>query len=65
MAPVLAYRPGEVPRIVQLIGFVSGGAPRHGLVHLLSKSAARLGFRWNEGSWRMRWAWTSGPFSAC
>ena len=46
----LAYRPGELPRVMRLILLVSGGAQGHGPVHLLLKSAARLGAHWNEGS---------------
>ena len=44
MRRFLAYRPGDVHRVMRLIGWVSGGAPGHGPVHLLLKSAAGLGF---------------------
>ena len=43
-----ACRPGEVPRVMRLIGYIADGAPGHVPVHLLLQSAA--GFFWNEGS---------------
>ena len=31
----------------RLLEMVSEGSPRHGLIHLLSASAAEIGFRWD------------------
>ena len=42
----LAYRPDESARIGRLLDLVSGGAPGHGPLHLLVRSAAEIGFRW-------------------
>ena len=49
MRRFLAPRSGGVPRVMRLIGSVSGGAPGHRPVHLLLKSAARLGFKLERG----------------
>ena len=46
MRRYLAYRPLEAARIGRLLELVSGGAPGHGPVHLLVKSASSLGFQW-------------------
>ena len=40
----LAYRPGEVPRLFNLIGLVAAGGPGFGPIHLLVDSALVLGF---------------------
>ena len=56
-----AYRSGDVLRIMRLIGLISDGAPGHGLVHLLLKSAAELGCLWSEGLGDGQ-GWTSRPF---
>ena len=42
----LAYRPDETARIGRLLELVSGGAPGHGPLQLLVRSAAKIGFRW-------------------
>ena len=44
----LAYRPGEVARVHQLLDGVAGGCPGHGPVHLLVDSAAEIGFQWDS-----------------
>ena len=41
----LAYRPDESARIGRLLDLVSAGAPGHGPLHLLVRSAAKVGFR--------------------
>ena len=51
MRRVLAYRPGEFPWVTKFIGLISDGALGHGPVHLLLKSAAKVGFLWKERSW--------------
>ena len=48
------------PWVMLLTGLNSDGALGHGPVHLLLKSAANLGFHWNEGSWR----WDSLVFTS-
>ena len=42
----LAYRPDESARVGRLPELVTGGAPGHGPLHLLVRSAAKIGFRW-------------------
>ena len=42
----LAYRLDENARIGRLPDLVSGGTPGHGPLHLLVRSAAKIGFRW-------------------
>ena len=37
----------EVPRVYRLLEMVGEGCPGHGPIHLLSTSAAEIGFRWN------------------
>ena len=50
MRRYLAYRPEESARIGRLLDLVSEGAPGHGPVHLLVRSAAKIGFKWcSEG----------------
>ena len=44
---ILLLWPAEVGRVYRLLEMVGDGCPGHGPVHLLSASAARLGFRWN------------------
>ena len=46
MRRYLAYRPDESARISRLLELVSVGAPGHGPLHLLVRSAAKLGFKW-------------------
>ena len=43
----LALWPTEVARVYRLLEMVSEGCPGHGPVHLLSASAAEVGFRWD------------------
>ena len=43
----LAFWAAEVSRVYRLLEMVSEGCPGHGPVHLLSASAAEIGFRWN------------------
>ena len=43
----LALWPAEVPRVYRLLEMVSEGCPGHGPIHLLSASAAEIGFRWD------------------
>ena len=45
----LAHRPEETARIGRLLDLVSEGAPGHGPVHLLFRSAAKNGFSWCSG----------------
>ena len=43
----LALWPAEVARVYRLLDMVGEGCPGHGPVHLLSASAAEIGFTWN------------------
>ena len=43
----LALWPSQVGRAYRLLELVSEGSPGHGPIHLLSSSAAEIGFRWN------------------
>ena len=43
----LALWPAEVGRVYRLLEMVGEGCPEHSPVHLLSASAAEIGFRWN------------------
>ena len=43
----LAYRPGEVSRVYRLLESAAEGSPGHGPAHLLIRSAAEIGFRWD------------------
>ena len=43
----LALWPAEVGRVYRLLGEVGEGCPGHGPIHLLSASAAEIGFRWD------------------
>ena len=43
----LALWPAEVGRVYRLLEMVADGCPGHGPIHLLSSSAAEIGFRWN------------------
>ena len=43
----LALWPTEVGRACRLLEMVSEGSPGHGPIHLLSASAAEIGFRWD------------------
>ena len=52
----LALWPAEVRRVYRLLEMVGEGSPGHGPIHLLSASAAEMGFRWNPDAL----AW-SGP----
>ena len=46
MRRYLAYRPDEFAGIGRLLDLVREGAPGHGPVHLLVRSAAEIGFKW-------------------
>ena len=43
----LALWPAEVGRVYRLLAMVSEGCPGHGPIHLLSASAAEIGFQWD------------------
>ena len=43
----LALWPAEVGRVYRLLAMVREGCPGHGPVHLLSTSAAEIGFQWD------------------
>ena len=43
----LALWPSEVGRVSHLLGMVGEGCPGHGPIHLLSASAAEIGFHWD------------------
>ena len=43
----LALWPTEVGRVYRLLEIVGDGCPGHGPIHLLSSSAAEIGFLWN------------------
>ena len=43
----LALWPAEAGRVYRLLEMVGEGCPGHGPIHLLSASAAEIGFRWN------------------
>ena len=43
----LALWPAEVGRVYRLLEMVGEGFPVHGPVHLLSASAAEIGFQWD------------------
>ena len=44
----LALWPAEVGRVSHLLGMVGGGCPGHRPIHLLSASAAEIGFHWDS-----------------
>ena len=44
----LALWPVDVRRVYRLLEMVGEGAPSHGPIHLLSASAAEIGFRWDS-----------------
>ena len=46
----LALWPAEVGRVYRLLALVHEGCPGHGPVHLLSASAAEIGFHWDPHS---------------
>ena len=43
----LALWPAEVGRVYRLLAMVGEGCPGHGPIHLLSASAAEIGFQWD------------------
>ena len=43
----MLFGPTEVGRFYRLLEMVSKGSPGHGPIHLLSASAAEIGFRWD------------------
>ena len=43
----LALWPAEVGRVYRLLEMVGEGCPGHGPIHLLSASAAEIGFQWD------------------
>ena len=66
----LALWPAEVGRVYRLLEMVGEGCLGHGPVHLLSASAAEIGFRWDPVD--MGWSrpglpllsYLAGPYSA-
>ena len=46
----LALWPAEVHRVYRLLDMVGDGCPGHGPIHLLSCSAADIGFRWDSSA---------------
>ena len=50
----LALWPAEVGRVYRLLEMVGDGCPGHGPIHLLSSSAAEIGFWWNPDA--LAWA---------
>ena len=44
MRGYLAFRPLEILRVFRMLDLIAHGAPGHGPVHLLSISAAEVGF---------------------
>ena len=70
----LALWPAEVGRVYRLLAMVSEGCPGHGPVHLLSASAAEIGFYWDPASldWSRpglpllsNFGWSPPAFSSC
>ena len=51
----LALWPAEVGRVYRLLEMVGEGCPGHGPIHLLSASAAEIGFRWDPDA--LAWSW--------
>ena len=47
----LALWPAEVGRVYRLLEMVGDGCPGHGPIHLLSASAAEIGFQWDPMPW--------------
>ena len=43
----LVLWPAEVGRVYRLLAMVGEGCPGHGAIHLLSASAAEMGFQWD------------------
>ena len=56
----LALWPAEVGRIYRLLAMVSEGCPGHGPIHLLSASAAEIGFHWDPDA--LAWFRPGLPF---
>ena len=55
----LALWPTEVGRVYRLLEMVGEGCPGHGPIHLLTATAAEIGFRWNPVE--MGWSWSGLP----
>ena len=55
----LALWPSQVTGVYRLLEMVGGGCPGHGPIHLLSVSAAEIGFRWNPDA--LAWPWPGLP----
>ena len=53
----LALWPTEVRRVYRLLSLVGDGCPGHGPVHLLTVSAAEIGFVWDSHSPGLGSAW--------
>ena len=53
----MALWPAEVGRVYRHLEMVSEGCPSHGPIHLLSSSAAEIGFRWNPDALVLVSAW--------
>ena len=55
----LALWPAEVGRVYRLLELVGEGCPGRGPLHLLSTSAAEIGFRWDPGA--LAWSRPGSP----
>ena len=55
----LALWPAEVGRVYRVLELVGEGCPGHGPIHLLSASAAEIGFRWDLHG--LAWVWPGLP----
>ena len=57
----MALWPAEVGRIYRVLGMVGEGCPGHGPLHLLSSSAAEIGYFWDPGvlAWVRPWSSSS------
>ena len=57
----LALWPAEVGRVYRLLAMVSEGCPGHRPIHLLSASAAEIGFHWDPDA--LAWFRPGLPFA--
>ena len=60
----LALWPMEVGGVYRLLEMVSEGGPGHGPIHLLSASAAEIGFRWDPLTIAWQLGWPCAAFKA-
>ena len=56
----LALWPAEVDRVYRLLEMVGDGCPGHSPIHLLSASAAEIGFQWDPHA--LAWVRPGLPF---